>query len=153
MSKSVLIICASYHHENTKKIANAFSEAIRADVIEPIHFDESLLDDYDLIGFGSGIYNGEHHKMLINLVDKMEPVGGKKAFVFSTSTLGRKFMHKCLNDLLIDKGFEIIDEFSCKGYMNYRFTRIILGGLNKGRPNAKDLLNAMEFAKTLEAKL
>ena len=43
------------------------------------------LDGYDLVGFGSGIYGGKHHKDLFALVERMPSEEGRKVFVFSTS--------------------------------------------------------------------
>ncbi len=44
------------------------------------------------------------------------------------------------------KGFIVISEFICKGFMNYSFTKYIFGGLNKKRPNELDFNNATDFA-------
>ena len=46
------------------------------------------------------------------------------------------------------KGFRIIGEFSCKGYDTFGPLKFI-GGINKGKPDEKDLKRAREFAKTL----
>lgn len=40
--------------------------------------------------------------------------------------------------------------FACKGWNAYGSFKLI-GGINKGRPNDKDLENAREFAKRLMA--
>jgi len=57
-------------------------------------------------------------------------------------------MHKDLRKSLSEKGFNIIGEFCCKGFMDYGFTKY-LGGLNKGRPNDQDLKKAQEFAEMI----
>ncbi len=149
MDKKVLIICTSYHHKNTLKIANVLSQEMNAVVIEPKDFHKKMLFEYDIIGFGSGIYKGKHHKRLLELVNNFEIQNHKKAFVFSTSTSGLKSVHKNMNDMLIGKGFDIVDEFSCKGFINYSFAKLLLGGINKGRPNKSDCEEAKVFARNL----
>ena len=57
--------------------------------------------------------------------------------------------HSTLRKKLEAKGYVILDEFACKGFNTNSFMKY-LGGMNKGRPNAKDLQNAEEFALNLK---
>jgi len=152
MDKRTLIICKSTHHGNTMKVAKSMAEEINAKIIDPSDFNKDMITDYDVIGFGSGIYGGEHHKSLLDLAEKLEIQKNKKAFIFSTSTIRMAAMHKTLRDKLLKKEFEIIGEFFCKGFMNYSFSKYLFGGLNKGRPNKKDLEKAQDFAKKMREK-
>ena len=149
IEKAILIICASYHHKNTMDICKIFIEEMNAVVIEPLDFQEEMLDEFQLVGFGSGIYNGKHHNSLLELAGRIKEQNSKKAFVFSTSTVGLKSLHKNLNKILFDKGFKLVDEFSCKGFTDYSFTKYFFGGMNKGRPNKKDCNEAKKFAVKL----
>jgi len=89
---------------------------------------------------------------MLELARKLQPVQGNKAFIFSTSAiLGEKKVkkdHTALRDILISKGYQIVDEFACKGYNTNSFLKYI-GGMNKGRPNAEDIKNAEDFARRL----
>ena len=149
MHKNVLIICSSSHHNNTFSIANAIGKELNGVVVKPNEFKAETISEYDLIGFGSGIYNGKFHISILNLIDKLGIQDHKHAFVFSTSTIPYKAMHNNLKDSLMQKGFDIIGGFSCKGFMNYSFTKY-LGGINKGRPNAEDLRKAQDFARSIK---
>jgi flavodoxin len=153
INKETVIICESIHHGNTLKIARAMGEVLNARIIKPLDFNEGIIADYDLIGFGSGIYGGEHDKSLLDLADKLEIQENKKAFIFSTSSIRMSAMHKALRDRLLKKGFGIIGEFYCKGFADYSVLKYLFGGINKGRPNKKDLQNAMAFAKKLKEKV
>ena len=153
MSQKVLIICASYHHQNTKKICDAFAEEMDAVVVNADEFNESMLDDFDLIGFGSGIYNGQHHKSIMDLVSKLSFQDEKRTFIFSTSTFALTSMHKQLENMLRQKGFIIIAELACKGFMDYSFTKYLFGGINKGRPNESDIEQAKAFANRLKGRI
>ena len=144
----ILIICKSIHHNNTKKIADAMAEVLNADVVEPEKINPDEIKKYDLIGFGSGIYFGKHHKKLLKLVDKL-PGENKKAFIFSTYGIDLSIYHKPLRNKLKNKGFKIIGEFSCKGYEDYSVFKLI-GGKNNGHPNKEDIENAKKFAENIK---
>ena len=105
---------------------------------------------------GSGIYGAKHHKSLLDLADKLPIVNDKKAFIFSTSALTGENKkaddHSALKEKLQSKGYMIIDDFQCKGFNTNSFMRFF-GGMNKGRPNEKDLKNAEEFAQKIKQQL
>lgn len=148
-----LLICVSIHHGNTEKIAKAMAEVLNAKLVKPNEVNINELSKYDLIGFGSGIYRGEHHKVLLNFAGKLSQLQNKKAFIFSTRWTGPvRLYHKSLRNKLLEKNFDVIGEFSCKGFIDYSFTKYIFGGLNKKKPNEKDLENARKFAEELKNK-
>lgn len=148
-----LIIVYSYHHNNTEKIANSFSEVLHAEIKIPEQVIIEELQDYDLIGFGAGIDSGRHYKPLLDLVDRLPNVNKKDGFIFSTSGMQGedkvKKDHALLREKLEEKGYRIVGEFSCKGYNTNSFLKFI-GGMNKGRPNQDDFENAKKFARSLE---
>ncbi|MGA8849230.1 MAG: flavodoxin family protein [Dehalococcoidia bacterium] len=148
-----LIIYISVHHDNTEKVAKVMANTLDAALLEMKQASASMLEQYDLIGFGSGIYFGKHHENLLDFVDKLPMLRNKKAFIFSTSGLRKiRFIHdfdKPLKEKLRQKGFDIIGEFSCRGLDTYRATKLV-GGINRGRPNAKDLKQAEDFARSLK---
>ncbi len=146
-----LIICKSIHHQNTQKIAKQIATVLKAEIKEPEKVGEEELKNYDLIGFGSGIYGWRHHKSLLKLADNLSNITKKtkKAFIFSTNGRGDKIPgHLVLKKKLEDKGFKIIDEFSCKGFDTFGPLKLI-GGINKGKPDEQDLKEAKQFAKNL----
>ncbi len=53
-----LIICQSYHHGNTKHIADAMAAVLNTDVVSPRDVKGEGLEYYDHIGLGSGIAFG-----------------------------------------------------------------------------------------------
>jgi len=149
-----LVILFSYHHKNTEKVAQVIAKSLGAEIRNTEQADPNNLSDYDLVGFGSGIYFGKFHKVLLNFVDKTPQVAGKKAFIFSTSgrTGNMSKFHKQLREKLLAKGFEIVNEFNVAGFDTYGLLKIG-GGLNKGRPNEDDLKQADEFALNLKEKM
>jgi flavodoxin len=129
------------------------ADILNADLLQVEQADAGMLEQYELIGFGSGIYFGKYHDSLLDFVDKLPVIRNKKAFIFSTSGLRKiRVIHnfdKPLQKKLQRKGFDIIGRFSCRGLDTYRATKIV-GGINKGRPNAEDLKQAEDFAKSLK---
>ena len=73
-----------------------------------------------------------------------------KAFIFYTSGAGRS--DKPLENELLEKGFDIIGEFSCLGRDTWGLFKLI-GGKNKGRPKKEDLEEAKNFARDLLKKI
>jgi flavodoxin len=144
-----LLVLFSYHHNNTLKVAKVFASVLDAQIRTPQKTDAAELQLYDLIGFGSGIYGGEHHHDLLDLADRLPSVVGKKAFLFSTSYDTRiDMIHSSLRGRLESKGYTIVGEFNCGGFNTNSFLKYF-GGLNKGRPNAEDLKRAEEFSQGL----
>jgi len=148
-----LIVYVSVHHGNTEKVARAMAKVLDAVLLQVREADANTLGQFDLVGFGSGIYLGKHHESLLSLVDKLPVLENRKAFIFSTSGLRRMWLvhdfNRALEEGLQRKGFDIIGEFSCRGLDTYRATRL-LGGINRGRPNARDLQQAGDFARLLK---
>lgn len=142
-----LIIYSSIHHGNTKKVAAIMSKTISADLFQIDEVKASLFKQYDLIGFGSGIFNGKHHEKLYRIIENAD-IKGKEVFVFSTSGTGNLKYNKSMLEKLTSKGALIKDSFSCRGYDTYGIFKWI-GGISKGHPNSKDLLSAQDFAKNL----
>jgi flavodoxin len=156
MAMKSLLIVFSYHHKSTEKIANVFAKVLDAQTMTPKQIRPEELQEYTLIGFGSGIYDAKHHTDLLDLVDTLPQVTNKKAFIFSTSShIGEDQVvkdHSMLREKLESKGYAVVDEFSCKGFNTNGFLRYF-GGMNKGRPNAEDLKHAEEFATNLRQNM
>lgn len=144
-----LIICKSVHKGNTMKIAERMASVLNAEVVKPKELDLDRMKEYEIIGFGSGIYSSKHHQFLLDLADKLPNLRGKRVFVFSTSGVIRKRFHRSLNEKLEKKNAVIVNEFFCLGFNTNSFLKY-LGGMNKGRPNETDLRRAEEFAEKVK---
>jgi flavodoxin len=111
-----LICLASFHHHNTGKIAKEIASVLDAPIVNPQYINVDNIADYKLIGFGSGIYDQKHHKMLLDLVDTLTFVEGKKVFIFSTSGVSRETAiknsiedpHTALREKLKSKGCIVV---------------------------------------------
>lgn len=148
----ILIIYKSIHHQNTKKIAEVLAKELKADLKEAGELKDYNLGNYDLVGFGSGIYFWQHHHQLLDLVEKLKFLKNQKVFIFSTSgaPFGGSF-HQKLRQKLVKKGCKVIGEFNCLGWDSFGILKFI-GGINKKHPNQKDFQKARQFAKNLLLK-
>ena len=155
-----LVIVFSYHHKNTEKIAKACAEVLGAEVKTPQQTKPEEITEYDLVGFGSGIYSATFGAPILAIADRLPQAGKTKAFLFSTygapaAFVGREFVennHSQVREKLQAKGYEVIGEFGCAGWNTNSFLNYF-GGLNKGRPNAEDLKNAGTFARSMMEKV
>jgi len=154
-----LVVVYSYHHKNTEKIAHVIADVLGAPIKTPqqVHPDEII--EYDLVGFGSGIYSSTFDASLLNLADRLPQVNNRRAFLFSTYgapsfIADRKFIennHSQIRERLTVKGYTIIGEFGCAGWNTNSFLHYF-GGLNKGKPDAEDLKNAEAFARDVKLR-
>jgi flavodoxin len=157
VKSDALVIAVSAEGGSTTKIANALSEILDARIVSPRHVKADELRSYGLIGFGSGIFDQKHHASLLELVDRLPVLPGKKAFIFSTSGIARQVAlngkiddpHTPLREKLRSKGFEIVGEFNCAGFNDNSFLKLF-GGLNRGKPDEEDLKRAKAFAAALK---
>ena len=149
-----LVICKSVHHNNTARVAHTIADVLGAVVVTPEEVPYTSLDDYDLIGFGSGVYYGSFHEALWNWVRGLpvQRLPQKPAFVFSTSGLSClwKLWHGPFKQELAQKGFDIIGEFHCRGFDAWGPLWLV-GGINRRHPDERDLSRAAEFARRIQA--
>lgn len=148
-----LIIYNSIHHGNTQKIVEAMAKVLNAHFLKPEKVDPKSLRNYDLLGFGSGIYFSMHHESLFHFLDKVPKMQDKKSFIITTSG---SWSIKYLNDFnaplkkkLELKGFNVLGAYTCRGFDTVGPLKKI-GGLNKDRPNKKDIKKAKDFAQNLK---
>ena len=154
-----LVVVFSYHHGNTEKIAHACAKVLGAEVKTPQQVKPEEIAEYDLVGFGSGIYSATFDPSVLDLADRLPRLRNKKAFLFSTYgapgfVANREFIeknHRQIREKLQAKGYTVIGEFGCAGWNTNSFSRFF-GGLNKGRPDANDLKNAEAFARQMMEK-
>lgn len=144
MEENRLII---YHTVSgrTGKVASAISKGLKATMKKVENFNLEEFEKADLIGLGSGIYYGRHHKKLIKLVKEL-PEGDKKMIVFSTSGCGTTKFHKKLCNLLRNKGYTVVDEMAVMGFDICGLFKLV-GGINRGKPDEEDLREAEEFGR------
>lgn len=148
---STLIVCRSWSHGNTAKVARAMAGMLGAEVIEPWAIEPRRVAEYDLVGFGSGIYALSFDHELRHFVASIRVAHDASAFVFATAGFGRVIerpFRERFATLVEAAGYRIVGSFCCPGFDTWLPLRLV-GGLNKGRPNEADLERARKFAHDL----
>lgn len=141
------------------KLAAAMAAELGARVASPAAVTADEIQSADLLGLGSGIFDQAHHKALLELAEALPLKPGRKVFLFSTSGVSREKApyagaedpHKALRERLIARGCRIVGEFNCVGFNDNSFL-FLIGGINRGHPNAKDIALAEAFAESLAAQ-
>lgn len=143
-----LIVCKSAAHGNTRRVAEALGRVLEAEIVEPAAVDPAGLAGFDLVGFGSGIYNRRFHRELRTLIAKLPRVARANAFVFATSGFPDRGLTRFLQPIgprLTAKGYEVIGNFSCRGLDTWGPFGLV-GGMSRHHPDADDLAAARDFA-------
>ena len=146
--KTAILFCYSYHHNNTRKIAEALAEALPVRVISVPVREEVDLNEYDLVGFSSGVYFSEFGKPVSKLIDSLEGLNGNPCFTLCTHGAPSGEFGREIQEKLRQKGANVLGGWDCRGFDTYGPFKLV-GGLAKGRPNQKDLDSATAFVKSL----
>lgn len=147
-----LILYYSGYKLNTEKIARILKRETKADLIN-IKDKKNKIDfninDYDLIGLGSGVYKEDLARHIYRMIEELD-LKDKNVFVFSTSGMGAKHYNKRLIKTLKSKGAIVKGDFACRGvFRTKEFSKIkvfrYIEWYAKGHPNSKDFKNAKKF--------
>lgn len=149
--KALIVYYSSY--SNTEKIAKIFAKKINADLVNLKESSDVKVDNYDLIGFGSGVYKESMAPKLLDCAEKLE-LKGKKVFVFSTSGLGMKFYNNKMRKIFKSKGAICKGSFACKGHYTSLGTSKnkmfeLFRKISEGHPNDKDIYKAEKFIENV----
>ncbi|SFQ35021.1 Flavodoxin [Butyrivibrio proteoclasticus] len=145
MSNAV-IIYASTHHGNTKKVVDAIAKEFDVELVDATQVHEKDLSGYDLIGFASGIYAAQFHQQIKNFAQVNLPQN-KKIFFIMTSAMNKDFS-KSMAEPIKGKNAEVVGKFTCHGYNTFGPFKLV-GGTSKGHPDENDLKDAVEFYRRL----
>ncbi len=138
------IIYASMHHGNTLKIVEAIKDALSADTFDILKDSDIDISSYDCIGFASGVYFQQMHKSVLKMIEDTDFKSNQKVFLITTCGLDWFDYTRKAKRILQSKNIECLGGFECRGYDTWSFLKFI-GGIAKGRPNAKDIENARNF--------
>lgn len=144
-----LIVYKSVHHQNTAQIARAMADVLGAECVSPDECPYDKLASCNILGLGSGIYYGRVHDDLWQWVRDMPDAYTQKlrVFLFTTSGLPvlAKVWHGPLKSALMKKGYDVMAEFSCRGFDTWG-PLWLTGGLNRKHPDERDIRRAGDFA-------
>lgn len=147
MGKTV-IAYYSKHHGNTKKVLDAIKEydpeVVLIDVTDRYEVD---LTGYDRIGFASGVYYSKFADQVLNFARVNLPPQ-KDVFFIATAGNPMELYFSSIANIAKDKRCRELGRCLCKGFDTFGPFKL-MGGIQKGHPDEKDLQEAVEFYQNL----
>lgn len=141
------IVYYSRHHSNTKKLLDAIAVKHDITLIDVTKYPSIDLNEYDRIGFASGIYYSKFHKQLLKFAEQNLPVG-KSTFFIYTYGAKKKGYTAAITEAVKKRSAHILGEFGCFGFNTFGPFKLI-GGIAKGHPDTNDLVNVLAFYEKL----
>lgn len=138
----------SRHRGNTLKVLEAMAREGDVDLIDVTTRQAVRLEDYDCIGFASGIYGATFHKAVAAFARQYLPAG-KPAFFVYTYGGAKGSGARAVAVVAREKNCPVLGEFSCKRYDTFGPFKLV-GGIAKGHPDEKDLEKARRFYREIQ---
>ncbi len=142
-----IIIYASSHHGNTKKVVDAIAKECEVELIDAGSVREKDLSGYDLIGLASGIFYAKFAEDVLEFTRANLPVN-KDVFLIATAGNLREGNFNAIAKIVSEKDCKEVGRFQCKGFDTFGPFKIV-GGIQKGHPDEKELREAVAFYKGL----
>lgn len=146
----VIIVYSSRHHGNTRKLVEAISEKYEIHTVDADAQQFYDLSEYELIGFASGIDFGKFYPAVVRFLERNLPHNKKVFFIYTCARDSQSFTESIAHAAL-EKNAEILGVFGSKGYNTYGPLKLI-GGMNKGHPDDRELQEALQFYEELLIK-
>ena len=145
--KKIVLIYASTHHGNTRKLAEAISSRYKITLIDAVRQETADLSGYDLIGFASGIDFGRFYEPVERFLERNLPDGKRVFFLYTCAKPDDRFTGR-MREKALQRNAILLGTYGCRRYNTYGPLKLI-GGMNKGHPTAEELDGAIRFVKTL----
>lgn len=143
----IAIIYYSRHHGNTKKLLDAIASKYEVKLVDAAEIRTLDLEDYDMVGFASGIYYSKFHKSVLHFAEENLPEGKKVFFIFTGGMKSPNFT-KSIARVCEARGAEILGEYGCLGFDTFGPLKLI-GGIAKGHPDHIEMAQAVAFFEKL----
>lgn len=141
----------SRHHGNTRKVLEAMAGEGGAELIDVTARRAVRLEEYDCIGFASGIYYGTFQEGVLRFARQYLPEG-KDVFFVCTYGVFRPGYSSAIGRIARERGCRVLGTFGCRGFDTFGPFRLV-GGIAKGRPNERDLDKARSFFRQIQNRL
>lgn len=142
-----IILYASKHHGNTKKLVDAIVDAYpEVDTLDVHRLDKNEypdLSEYHLIGVATGIYYSEIDKDLARVLSNVLQPQDK---VFGLMTYGgkNKWYGKDIDGICRMRQAIFMGVYGCAGFDSWGPFKLV-GGVQKGHPTAEEIRGAVDF--------
>lgn len=104
---------------------------------------EIHLEEYDFIGFASGICFSRFYEKITACVQEKLPIGKQVFFLYTCANNSKDFSEN-IKQIAIEKGCNVMGTYGCKGFNTYGPFKIV-GGINKKHPSQSEIEGAITF--------
>ena len=143
--KSV-IIYMSRHHGNTKKLVEYLVARYSITLLDAQEAEKLNTEEYDLIGFASGVDFGKFYSPVTDLAKTISP--GKCIYALYTCARDQARYGSEIEEIAALTGCTYLGKYGCRGYNTYGPWKLV-GGMNKEHPSEKELQDACAFYENL----
>ena len=142
------IVYYSRHHGNTKKLLDAIAAYADVTLINVVECSSINLNDFDCVGFASGIYFASFAKQLLAFAEKYLPQN-KDVFFINTCGVHSGVYFEAIRKITNRKNCLELGSYQCLGYDTFGPFKLV-GGIAKGHPNDDEIAAAVSFYQTIE---
>jgi len=147
MNANTVIVYASKHHGNTKKLLEAIAEQEDVELLDIAENEQYDLSGYDRIGIASGIAYGKYYPQMLKFLENNLPYD-KDVFYIHTAGDPRENHADSAKKIAEEKNCRCLGVFYCKGFDTFGPFKLV-GGINKNRPNTEDMEQVLRFYRGL----
>lgn len=147
----VAIVYYSKHHGNTKKLVDAIASKFEVALIDVTDYTDVDLNDFDCVGFASGIYFSSFAKQLLSFAEANLPENKNVFFMHTCGVKSPIVYLDAVRKITAAKNCRELGAYQCLGFDTFGPFKIV-GGISKGHPNEKELSDAVEFYRTVVLK-
>ena len=137
-----LIVYASRHHKNTHKLVTGLAQQYSITLYDADSGDDIDFDNFDLIGFASGLDFGKFYPAVTDTAKKLPQ--GKTVYALYTCAKDNLQYGDEIKNIALQAGCGYAGKFGCKGYNTYGPLKLI-GGMNKKHPDSEDIKKLCRF--------
>ena len=142
-----VIVYASTHHGNTRKLLEAIAERNDVDLVDVIANAKYDLSRYDRIGIASGIAFGKYYPQMLKFLEDNLPEG-KDVFFIHTAGDPREGHADSAKSIATRRSCRCLGVYYCKGFDTFGPFKLI-GGINKHHPDEDEIKQAVRFYEGL----
>ncbi len=142
-----LILYASIHHGNTRKVVDYVAQNMDVDIINIAENQHPDVSTYRSIILASGIYFNRIHRLLNDFVEEISLRGKRVAIVYTCGFCYWDYA-RAVGKRLSQRGAVYLGSCHCRGFDTFGPLKI-LGGIAKGHPSDGDLRRILKNLKEM----
>ena len=146
----MIIIYSSHHHGNTEKLVKKVVDGTDIKVISVEDAFNIDFNEYNCIGFASGIDFGKFYPDIIEIAKKIPE--NKNVFAIFTCASVNSKMGGQIREIAELRNCKFLGKYGCKGYNTYGPWKLI-GGMNKNHPNEDEINEGKKFIENIIKEL